>query len=127
MNRKEFSKSASTAIKEGKAARQALAEKHANRFVNGTSDFDPRTLSKLGDAGIRRFLSIVQDSGIEVEYPVTAVSNKDSPPAVESSAKGWSKMQRPEPSWKVRALIYGAAVGTAIFLCGLITINTLSI
>jgi hypothetical protein len=125
MNRKEFSKSASAAIKEGSAARKAFAERQASRFVNGASDFDPRALSKLGGAGLRRFISIVQDSGTAVEYPVNAVSEQNSSPVVASSAKGWTDKQRAEPSWKARAFIHGTVVGTAIFLFGLVSINAL--
>lgn len=127
MNRKEFSKSASAAMKEGITARKALAEKHANQFVNGASDFDPRVLSKLGGAGLKRFISIVQDSGTAIEYPVNAASENSPSPVIPSSAKGWIEKQRTEPSWKARAFIHGTLIGTAIFLIGLIPINALAI
>lgn len=127
MKRSQFSKAANAAIKEGRLARKTLAEHNANRFVNGSSEFDPRELTKLGSAGMRRFIEIVQASGTSIDYPLKNVHEQAAPPSPDlgKSTHDWANQQRPEPRWAIRAMMYGIFSGSAVFLCGVVVLPSL--
>lgn len=127
MNRAQFATTANAAIKEGRIARQALAEHHANRFLSGAPDFDPRTLTKLGNAGMKQFVQIVRTGapGVECRRQDGHEQPATSSTALGLSTQGWTAQQRPEPNWTMRAMACGTLFGTAVFLCGVAALSTL--
>lgn len=127
MNRSQFSKTANAAINEGRIARKALAEHNAKRFLRGASEFDPQSLTKLGSAGMRRFIEIVQASGTPVDYPPENTHAQAAPPSPDpgNTTHGWVAQQCSEPNWAIRAMTYGIFTGSAVFLCGIAVLATL--
>ena len=121
MNRAQFSTTANAAIREGHIARKKLAEHHANNFLNSAGEFDPRRLHKLGNAGMRRFIKIVQDSETSLDVPLENASKQTvvSSNSPKISEQGWTAQQRTEPNWKMRAMMRGTLLGTAVFTCGI--------
>tara|TARA_R100001039_G_scaffold39053_2_gene43424 strand:+ start:2153 stop:2542 length:390 start_codon:yes stop_codon:yes gene_type:complete len=127
MNRSQFSKTANAAINEGRIARKALAEHNAKSFVSGASEFDPRALTKLGSAGMRRFIEIVQASGTPIDHPPENSHEQAATPSPDpgKTTYGWAAQQCAEPNWGIRAVLYGIFTGSAVFLCGIAVLATL--
>lgn len=129
MNRETFSSTAGRAIKDGRTSRKELAEFHAKNFVDSPNDFDPRNLAKLGTYGIKRFIEIIQKSGMSVAMPreiSVRQPAQSSPDQEKPSATGWNGMQRSEPRWRLNAIFRGTLFGTAVFLCGIALLATLT-
>jgi len=129
MNRTQFSTAANAAIREGHIARKKLAEHHANNFLKGASEFDPRKLHKLGNVGMRCFIKILQDNGTSLRVPLENAIKQTvvSPNSPKISAQGWAAQQRSEPNWKMRAMMRGILLGTTVFIFGITALATLAL
>jgi hypothetical protein len=127
MKRENFRAAASRAIDEGSRERLMSAQRLASQFENGADEFDLSSLERLGEAGLAAFLSSLGNQNPfpnwrEVD-PARHVQLSAAPAAGRDY--GWSMLRSREPSWFVRAVVRGTAVGFAFVVIGSILIRVL--
>lgn len=120
MDKATFHQAAQTAIREGKTTRLTLAQTQASNFISGNTQFDPRTLSRLGGAGMAVFLRTVHEEGIafsKPSAPIPAAPTKASTSSV-ATPSGWAHLRIKEPRWWLRAAMRGTFAGLSLIALG---------
>lgn len=120
MDKASFQQSAQIAIREGKTARQILAQAQANNFIDGNAHFDPRTLPRLGGAGMAMFLQAVRERGVVFDRPSTLARNAQpkTPSTSVAMPPGWASQRIAEPHWGLRAIARGTLTGLGLIVVG---------
>lgn len=125
MNRDSFRDYAKSAIVDGSKARAELARAQAEKFLAGSTAFNPTALQGLGSSGLRHFLASIDMPELSQEYRGTTAPQSQIEDAPTKSHKplSWADLRRSEPLWTVRAIAYGVITGLLLLGLGATTLN----
>lgn len=103
----------------GEAARGSLAIELAGQFQHNAAQFDPRSLERLGAAGLQTFLDTVRAEFAPVAKRPRQHQPVRQPAAIASSGTGWLGLRRPEtPIW-IGGVVAGIRAGAIVTAFGL--------
>lgn len=103
----------------GEAARGSLAVELAGQFQHNAAQFDPRSLERLGVAGLQTFLDTVRVGVVPVAKRPRQRQTVRQPTVIASSGTGWLGLRRPEtPVW-IGGVVAGIRAGAIVTAFGL--------
>ena len=106
-------------IAAGESSRTALAVELAGQFQRKSAQFDPRSLERLGAAGLQTFLEVVRAGFVPAaRRPQTRVSSQQLV-GIAASGTGWFGLRRPETSVWICGVVAGVRAGAIVTAFGL--------
>lgn len=120
MDKITFQETAEASIREGKAALLSLSRSEANNFVNGSAQFNPEALVRLGISGMTAFLQTVRAHGIAVDQPLADACQAPptTPPTSATLTPGWANKHCAEPNWILITIAHGTLTGLGLIALG---------
>lgn len=108
-------------IAAGRQSRAELAVHLAKAFQHDPARFDPRSLERLGAAGLHQFLGELSAPGAPMATG-TAIASPPVPqrkPVTAAPASGWRHLRRTEWSVWLAGVVSGSRAGAAVAGAGI--------